>query len=101
MALLATCPNCRQQMEFFGIAHYTIVTKGKSVGLSTLAIKKGRKATARWTACTRCPTTQAEDFSGRIMKVRTDKWSRKEIEDTFPTTREKSERNKKRKVASD
>jgi hypothetical protein len=83
MTRLATCPTCRQQMEFFGIGHYPM---------------KGRKSklTARWTMCTRCGTSQAEDFNGRILKVRTDKWTRKEIEDTFPTTREKNERNKKR-----
>lgn len=88
MARLATCPNCRQQMEFFGIGHY------KVPGLTR------RKITARWTMCTSCGTSQAEDFTGRILKVRTDKWTKKEIEDTFPTTREKSERNKKRRLST-
>ena len=84
MTRLATCPNCRGQMEFFGIGHYKHP-------------KFKQKLTARWTMCTRCGTSQAEDFTGRVLKIRTDKWTKKEIEDTFPTTREKSERNKKRR----
>jgi len=71
-------------MEFFGIGHYPI--KGTK-----------RKITARWSMCTRCGTSQADDFFGRVVKVRTDRWTKKEIEDTFPTTREKNDRNKKRR----
>lgn len=80
--LLATCPTDRQQMEFFGIAHYPL---------------KGRtgKVQVRWTMCATCGTSQAEDFNGRILKVRTDKWTAKEIEDLFPTEREKREKRKR------
>lgn len=81
MAKLATCPNCRQQMEFFGIAHYKT--------------KSGFPVTARWTMCGSCGTSQAEDFTGRILKVRTDKWTKQEMEATFPTQREKREKRKK------
>lgn len=95
MARLATCPTDRQQMEFFGIAHYLIVKKGRSIGLSTVATRQpGIKVTARWTMCATCGTSQMEDFNGRILKVRTDKWTKDEIEDTFPTEREKREKRK-------
>lgn len=86
MAKLATCPTDRGQMEFFGIAHYKVKGRRKPV-------------TARWTMCTSCGTSQAENFLGRVLHIRTDKWTKKEIEDRFPTTREKNERNKKRRAA--
>lgn len=83
-----SCPVCNQQLEFFGIAHHKVFGRRLPVHV-------------KWFQCQSptCGMMSATNFRTRVLHTRKPFTSR-ELDQLFPTTREKRERGGPRKVAA-
>lgn len=88
MPRVNSCPNCNQQIEFFGIAHY----KNRATNRKVIHVK--------WYDCSTCGLVHAQNFeTGNIVHTRK-MFSKDELRGLFPTTSDSPRRGKRVGAAS-
>lgn len=87
MPRVNSCPNCNQQIEFLGIAHY----KNKATNRRVVHVK--------WYDCSTCGLVHAQNFeTGNIVLTRK-MFTKDELRGLFPTTGDNPRRSGARKAA--